>query len=171
MIWYFLVALNFMVLAVLAARFQAQAPVATQRLTLTRKAALLMVLMNGGFFYPLLIAYFQLYPVSSPHHFSTSMLLWFISLNGVGLALFARQLIDFSSTRPFTRAELFKRLLLLVATALAAGALMQREMASGSLFSAWTPLFCLLASGLSYGVWSCLLQIPVQIRLRQQGVR
>ncbi|MGL4207369.1 MAG: hypothetical protein ACRCRW_14780 [Aeromonadaceae bacterium] len=170
MIWYLLVGVNFMLLAVLTSRFQSSAPQATQQLRLNRKAAIMMLLVTSGLFYPLLIAYFHLYPISSPRHFTTTLLLWFISLNGVVLTLFSSRLVEYLPL-PFTKGMLGKWLLLLGSSAIGAGILMHREMASGSLLSAWTPLFCLLGSLCCYSFWYLILQIPAQIRLRQQTAR
>ena len=169
MIWYLLVALNFMNLAVITSRFQEEAPMATQRLVLNGKATLLLPLINLLLFYPMLLAYFYLYPVSTPQHFTFTLLLWFATMNGIGLVLLSRHVISYDAL-PFTLNTLLKRLLLMVGAALGAGTLMQWEMVSGSLVSAWTPLICLMTALFSHALWHTALQIPVLIRQRQDGV-
>lgn len=158
MIWYLLFALHFFLLACLAPQWRQAAVNGNLFARPGRGATLLILLCNALLFYPQLIGYFKLYPVSTPNHFALTLLLWMISLDGVVLTLLG-------SKRWARSAGLstIQTTLLTLVTCLFAAIILRQDMAAGSLISWWTPVFILLASAMGYGYWSLLMQLAARI--------
>ena len=154
MVWYTLAALHCFWLAILAQQWRQ--PTSAARFPALSSALMLgLLLVNSATFYPLLIAYFRLYPVSTPNHFAVVMLLWQLTLCGL--------LVVVSSWRGRRQQPLPARLTpwwqgaLALLGAVIAATVLRIDMASGSLLSAWTPLFIAASTLLAIGYWNLLL--------------
>lgn len=164
MLWYLLVALDFFALAMFSAYFHAH----TERelryqVVLHSKCGLALLLLNLVCFYPLVVAYFKLYPVSSPRHFAATLLGWSLTVNGLALAALSRwctQLQPLPTLLHGLKRRRGIKLLAIVLGWLVAPYLLSRDMASGSLLSIWSLLFILVATAVNLGTWSLLFQLP-----------
>ncbi|MFC3914074.1 hypothetical protein ACFOSS_11420 [Pseudaeromonas sharmana] len=155
MVWYTLAALHCFLLAMLAQQWR-QPESQNRQPALGTGMMISLLLMNVAGFYPLLMAYFHLYPISTPNHFAIVLLLWQLTLSGL--------LVTFAGPRSLrvTRLAKWTGLPLQVAlgliSALVATVVLRMDMASGSLLSAWTPLFVLASTLLSIAYWNLLLR-------------
>ena len=73
MLWYLLFALVFFSLALFAAHFHKHATAECRSIRLTRGGVLSVALLGIIGFYPLLVLYFRLYPVSASDHLTVTM--------------------------------------------------------------------------------------------------
>lgn len=166
MLWFILIALMVFSVAVFSAYFHAHTATGCRSVRLNRGALLLISVVSFSSFYPLLIVYFRLYPVSSPNHFtltlSTMMLVWV----GLLISLFPKRLINLH-TQGWRRKQVLLRTGLLLCCSFASGWLLRADMASGSLLSWWSPLFLVLFVIEAFCFWELLLQTPAQLHNRR----
>ncbi len=165
MLWYLLFALVFFSLALFAAHFHKHATAECRSIRLTRGGVLSVVLLGIIGFYPLLILYFRLYPVSSSNHLTVTMSAMLLTITGLLLGLFPARLTRLKN-RPWQRQQMVAMLVVMLACLIASGLLMRLDMASGSLFSWWSPLCIVLFIIEALCWWTMLLQIPVRFGLR-----
>lgn len=166
MLWFMLVALMFFSVAVFSAYFHAHTTTGCRSVRLNRGALLLISVLSFASFYPLLIVYFQLYPVSSPNHFTLTLSTMMLALVGLLTSLFPKRLVNLH-TQGWRRKQVLLRAGLLLCCSLGSGWLLRADMASGSLLSWWSPLFLLLFIIEAFCFWELLLQLPVQLRNRR----
>lgn len=166
MLWFILIALLLFSIAVFSAFFHAQTLHDYRSVRLNRGALLLIALVSVSSFYPLLIVYFRLYPVSSPNHFTLTLSTMMLALTGLLLSVFPRRLVNFH-TQGWRRKQVLVLAGLLGSCGVGSGWLLRADMASGSLLSIWSPLFILFFIVEAFCFWSLLFQIPVQLHHRQ----
>jgi hypothetical protein len=167
MLWYLLLALIVFTIAVFSAYFHAHAAPTCRSVRLNRGALFAMTLLSFASFYPILIGYFRLYPVSSPTHFMLTISTMLLALNGLLISLFPRRLVNFH-TQGWRRKQIVLIASVALVAAVVSGWLLRADMASGSLLSWWSPLFLVLFVVEAFCCWSLLLQIPAQLRTRNQ---
>jgi hypothetical protein len=166
MLWFILVALILFNVAVFSAYFHAHTTTGCRSVRLNRGALLLISVFSFASFYPLLIVYFRLYPVSSPNHFTLTLSTIMLALVGLLISLFPKRLVNLH-TQGWRRKQILLLAGLLLCCSLGSGWLLRTDMASGSLLSWWSPLFLVLFVIEAFCFWDLLLQIPVQLRLRR----
>lgn len=158
MIWYLLFALHFFLLACLAVQWRDIPDRSRVFPRPGRLGAGLILLCNALLFYPQLIGYFKLYPVSTPNHFALTLLLWMTTLSGIVLTLLGQLRWATRAGRCSTRALV----IMTAVTCLLAGVILRQDMAAGSLLSWWTPVFIVLASAMSYGYWALFMLLAAR---------
>ena len=94
MLWFILVALILFSVAVFSAYFHAHTATGCRSVRLNRGALLLISMVSFASFYPLLIVYFRLYPVSSPNHFTLTLSTMMLALVGLLISLFPKRLVN-----------------------------------------------------------------------------
>ena len=147
MLWYFFVGVNFFVLATLIVRIQSLPSPAGAVATLSRHAVTGLVLLIVLLFYPLLFAYFHLYPVSKPGHLIITLLLWSATMQGALLCIGTRWFIRFQTSRISRTTRCWSLTALTMSVGLAYWSF-NEEMSSGSLMSMWS-LLLILGTGLA----------------------
>lgn len=158
MLWYFFVGINFFVLATLIVRIQSLPSSAGAVATLSPRAVTGLVLLAVLLFYPLLVAYFHLYPVSKPGHLIITLLLWSATMQGGLLCVGTRWLITFRASRVSRATRCWSLIAFTLSVGLAYWSFNQ-EMSSGSLMSIWS-LLLMMGTGLAGALlWMNVLDI------------
>ena len=147
MLWYFFVGVNFFVLATLIVRIQSLPSPAGAVATLSRRAVIVLVLLTVLLFYPLLVAYFHLYPVSKPGHLIITLLLWSATMQGVLLCIGTRWLITFRASSVSRATRCWSLASFIMSVGLAYWSF-NEEMSTGSLMSMWS-IFLIMGTGLA----------------------
>jgi len=163
MLWYILFALVCFALALFAAHYHSHASSECRSVRLNRGGVIAVALLSVVSFYPLLMLYFRLYPVSTPNHFAVTITSMTLTLIGLLLGFFPGRLTKLKST-PWRRQQILAMLLSLPLCLVLNGWLMRLDMASGSLLSWWSPLCMLLLILEGVCGWTLLLQIPPRLR-------
>jgi hypothetical protein len=88
MLWYILFALVCFALALFAAHYHSHASSECRSVRLTRGGVIAVALLSVIGFYPLLMLYFRLYPVSTPNHLTVTITSMTLTLVGLLLGLF-----------------------------------------------------------------------------------
>ena len=166
MLWFILIALMVFSVAVFSAYFHAHTATGCRSVRLNRGALLLISVVSFASFYPLLIVYFRLYPVSSPNHFTLTLSTMMLAWVGLLISLFPKRLINLH-TQGWRRKQVLLRTGLLLCCSFASGWLLRADMASGSLLSWWSPLFLVLFVIEAFCFWELLLQTPAQLHNRR----
>lgn len=167
MLWYLLFALVFFSLALFAAHFHKHATPESRSIRLTWGGVLSIALLCIVGFYPLLVLYFRLYPISSSNHLTVTMSAMLLTITGLLLGLFPARLTRLKH-RPWRRQQMLAILLVMLACFIANGLLMRLDMASGTLFSWWSPLCMVLFIIEALCWWTMLLQIPIRFGRRNE---
>ena len=147
MLWYFFVGVNFFVLATLIVRIQSLPSPAGAVAALSRRAVAGLVLLIVLLFYPLLVAYFHLYPVSKPGHLIITLLLWSATMQGILLCIGTRWLITFRTSSVSRATRCWSLASLIISVGLAYWSF-NEEMSTGSLMSMWSILL-IMGTGLA----------------------
>ena len=169
MLWYILFALVCFALALFAAHYHSHAGSECRSVRLTRGGVIAVALLSVVSFYPLLMLYFRLYPVSTPNHFALTITSMTLTLVGLLLGLFPGRLTKLKNT-PWRRQQILAMLLGLPLCLALNGWLVRLGMASGRLVSWWAPLCMLLLIIEGLSCWTLLLQIPPRVRSRSEQV-
>lgn len=175
MLWYFFIGINFFILASLISRIRVLDADSGAIAILSRRAGIGLLLLSTLAFYPLLIAYFHLYPVSKPGHLFITLLLWSASLQGAVLCLGTPKLIQFTPSRARGKTRWVQIGALPALAGLAYWGVNQ-EMTTGSLLNIWSLLFVFGTGAAGVAIWINVLALIAgvldkQVKINQKGGR